>query len=53
MQSTRYGIQQGAPKTSYIQKIQAKLEKKKTQPVKMPKQTDIFGPAGKSKKKQK
>ena len=52
MQSSRYGIQQGAPQTSYIQKIQAKLEKKKTQPVKMPKESAMFGPA-KSKKKKK
>ena len=52
MQSSRYGVQQGAPKTSYIQKIQAKIDNKKTQPVKMPKESAMFGPS-KSKKKKK
>ena len=39
----RYDRVKGSPQaTAYIEKIQAKIEQKKTQPVKMPKYTEMF-----------
>ena len=40
---SRYDRVEGAAQaTAYVERIQAKIDKKKTQPVKMPKYTEMF-----------